>query len=75
MQKKIIVLNTTLYYYYLYSMKNSNENPEYMICIYCHEKDENKLLKNTFKNKIVCKSCYNIVVEMTKPFRNNSYNC
>ena len=55
-------------------MKNSNENTEYMVCIYCHEKDENKLLKNTFKNKIVCKSCYNIVVEMTKPFRNNSYN-
>ena len=55
-------------------MKNFNENTEYIVCIYCHENDGNKLLKNTFKNKIVCKSCYDIVIEMTKPFRTNSYN-
>jgi len=54
-------------------MKNSSENTEYNICIYCKEKDGNKLLKNTFKNKIVCKSCYDIIVEMTKPYRSNSY--
>ena len=55
-------------------MQNSSDNTEYNICIYCHEKDGSKLLKNTFKNKIVCKSCYDIVIEMTKPYRSNSYN-
>jgi len=55
-------------------VKNSSENIEHNICIYCHEKDGNKLLKNTFKNKTVCKSCYDIVIEITKPYRSNSYN-
>lgn len=34
--------------------------------LYCNEKDENKLLKNTFKNRIICKNCYDIIIEMTK---------
>ena len=55
-------------------MNNSGENIEHNICIYCHEKDGNKLLKNTFKNKTVCKNCYDIVIEITKPYRSNSYN-
>ena len=36
----------------------------------CNEKDENKLLKNTFKNRIICKNCYDIIIDMTKPYRN-----
>jgi hypothetical protein len=55
-------------------MKNYSENTEDNVCIYCNEKDGNKLLKNTIKNRIVCRSCYDIVVEITKPYRSNSYN-
>ena len=54
-------------------MENINKPIEYLVCIYCNEKNENKLLKNVFKNKVVCKSCYDIVVELTKPYRTNSY--
>ena len=46
------------------------ENTNYIKCLYCNEKDENKLLKNTFKNRIICKNCYDIIIDMTKPYRN-----
>lgn len=50
------------------------ENTDYIKWLYCNEKDENKLLKNTFKNRIICKNCYDIIIEMTKPYRNNNSN-
>ena len=46
------------------------ENTDYIKWLYCNEKDENKLLKNTFKNRIICKNCYDIIIDMTKPYRN-----
>jgi hypothetical protein len=45
-------------------------NTDYIKCLYCDEKDENKLLKNTFKKRIICKNCYDIIIDMTKPYRN-----
>jgi hypothetical protein len=45
---------------------------DYIKCLYCDGKDENKLLKKTFKKRIICKNCYNIIIDMTKPFRNNN---
>jgi hypothetical protein len=50
----------------------SPQNTDYIKCLYCDEKDENKLLKNTFKNRIICKKCYDIIIDMTKPYRNNN---
>ena len=50
----------------------SQQSTDYIKCLYCDEKDENKLLKNTFKNRIICKNCYDIIIDMTKPYRNNN---
>ena len=47
-------------------------NIDYIKCIYCNEKDESKLLKKTYKNRIICENCYNIIINMTKPFKNNN---
>lgn len=52
----------------------SPQNTGDMKCLYCNEKDENKLLKNTFKNRVICKNCYDIIIDMTKPYRNKNYN-
>jgi len=52
----------------------SPENTDYIKCLYYNEKDENKLLKNIFKNRVICKNCYNIIIDMTKPYRNNNDN-
>lgn len=49
-----------------------SNNIDIIKCLYCDERDENKLLQKTFKNRIICKNCYNIIVDMTRPFRNNS---
>ena len=57
----------------LYQIMKYGEGPEntnYIKCLYCNEKDENKLLKNIFKNRIICKNCYDIIIDMTKPYRN-----
>lgn len=54
-------------------MKNvTDPKTDYIKCLYCNEKDETKLLKNTFKNRIICKNCYDIIIDMTKPYRNNN---
>ena len=47
-----------------------SNNIDIIKCLYCDERDENKLLQKTFKNRIICKNCYDIIIDMTKPYRN-----